>query len=62
MATKSRHRKNQKQKAKARTQRIKDSQNRFNKMLMEEFLKVQKEMVDEMKEKEESTEETEGGE
>jgi len=61
MATKSRHRKNQKKKAQARTKRIKDQQNRFNKMLMEEFMKAQKEMIDEMKEKEESTE-TEGGE
>jgi hypothetical protein len=58
---KSKHRKNQKKKAQARTKRIKDQQNRFNKMLMEEFMKVQKEMIDEMKEKEESTE-TEGGE
>jgi hypothetical protein len=59
---KSKHRKNQKKKAKARTQRIKDQQNRFNKMLMEEFLKAQQEMIEEAKTENEKSTEEEGGE
>ena len=36
---KSRHRKNQKQKAKARTERIKSDQRRVQKLFQEEFMK-----------------------
>ena len=43
---KSKHRKNQKEKSRARTQRIKGEQNRYQKAFQEEFLKEMKSIKD----------------
>ena len=43
---KSKHRKNQKEKSKIRTQRIKSEQNKYQKALQEEFLKEMQSLKD----------------
>jgi hypothetical protein len=59
MASNSRHRKNHKKKVRARNQRIKDNQNRFNNLLMEEIQNYKQEM--EIVEKEDTKDDNEGG-